>query len=174
MLLFLTFDTEEEKNKFEELYQAYEKLMLYIALHITGNKIDAEDAVQNAFISIIKNFDKISEPVCPKTKAFVVIITERKALDIYRKRKRYQTESLDDPDIALPGMDLSESHAEQDYIASAIMKLPANYRDALLLKYSYGFSISKIADTLDVSEAAAYKIIERAKIKLEKLLEEEK
>ena len=73
MLIYLQLiDSPEEKSRFEELYITYRKLMFHVAKGILGNDQDAEDAVHDAFLSIAKNFDKISTEDRHKTKAFVV------------------------------------------------------------------------------------------------------
>ena len=75
-------------SRFEELYITYRKLMFYVAKGILGNDQDAEDAVHDAFLAIAKNFDKISTDDRHKTKAFVVIVVENKAINIYHHKKR--------------------------------------------------------------------------------------
>ena len=77
-----------DRIKFEQLYRKYRNLMFYIANKILQNQQDAEDAVHNAFLSVAKNISKISDIECPKTRGFLVIIVERKAIDILRNRKR--------------------------------------------------------------------------------------
>ncbi|WP_343120639.1 RNA polymerase sigma factor, partial [Clostridioides difficile] len=56
----------------------------------------SEDAVHNAFLRIIKNIDKIDEVDSPRTKAFIVIIVERIAIDFYRKRKREKVSDIEE------------------------------------------------------------------------------
>ena len=89
MLVYLQLiDSPEEQSRFEELYITYRKLMFHVAKGILGNDQDAEDAVHDAFLSIAKNFDKISTEDRHKTKAFVVIVVEHKAINIYHQKKR--------------------------------------------------------------------------------------
>jgi len=58
--------------------------MFYVAMKILRNEHNAEDAVHKAFLSILENLDKISNVECPKTQSYIVIIVERKAIDIIR------------------------------------------------------------------------------------------
>jgi RNA polymerase sigma-70 factor (ECF subfamily) len=55
--------------------------MFYVAMKILHNEHNAEDAVHQAFLSILENLDKISNVECPKTQSYIVIIVERKAID---------------------------------------------------------------------------------------------
>ena len=107
MLIYLQMlESDEDKLKFEQLYTHYKGLMFRVAYDILQNKQDAEDAVHLSFLSVIENFQKISGIDCPKTKSFLVIIVERKAIDILRKRSKF-TELFDDAqygiEVPLPG-----------------------------------------------------------------------
>lgn len=58
-------------------------------------------------------------------------------------------------------------------IASCILKLPARYREVILLKYHHGYSLKEIAKMLEISESNAIKLDQRGKKKLEQLCKEE-
>lgn len=61
LLVYLKMiDSEEDKSKFERIYCKYRGLLTYVARGIVGDVADAEDAVHQAFVSIIENLDKIS------------------------------------------------------------------------------------------------------------------
>lgn len=169
MLVYIQMiDSPAEKDKFECLYLKYRDLMFYIANKILQNEQDAEDTVHAAFLSIAENMEKISSPTCPKTKGYIVTITENKAIDLYRKKKRH-------PKVLLleetAGLDVSYegSHA----IAHCFSRLMPRDRDILLLRYRYGYTAREIAKMLGISEANAGKRIQRAKEKLENLCKEE-
>ena len=70
MMIYLQMlETTEQKVRFEDLYYTYKNLMFYVANQILRNEHDAEDAVQQAFFAIAKNFEKISEIKCPQTRS---------------------------------------------------------------------------------------------------------
>ena len=81
-------ETEEELQKFTQLYETYRKLMHWTAEGILHDEHLAEDAVHEAFLRIIQNFHQIREIPCPKTRSFVVIIVRNVALNMQKKRKR--------------------------------------------------------------------------------------
>ena len=61
MIVYLQMiETPAQKSKFEQLYLQYRQLMYAIAFSILHNELDAEDAVHQAFVAIIKNISKIS------------------------------------------------------------------------------------------------------------------
>ena len=48
-------DAPEDKDKFEKIYIQYRNLMYHVAYSILGSHFDAEDAVHQAFMAIIRN-----------------------------------------------------------------------------------------------------------------------
>lgn len=58
MLYLQMLPSPSEKDKFEQIYTLYRGLMFYIARRILPGEADAEDAVHQAFASIIENLKK--------------------------------------------------------------------------------------------------------------------
>lgn len=150
MIIYLQMiESDEDKSKFEQLYIMYKGLMFHVAMKILKNEFDAEDAVHQAFLSLIENLKKISDVKCPKTRAYIVIITERKAIDIIRSRSKLVDmefwESTYGIEIPLPG-----DHG----LADAMARLPAAYRDILLLRYYNGYSVREISSMLHATEGS--------------------
>jgi len=160
-------DTQEEKNRFEQLYERYNRLMFYVAHKILTGEQDVEDAVHQAYIAILENFHKIGQIDCPQTKAFVVIITERKAIDILRSRERVVDMDFED---AVHGIPVPAPDANG--LAEAITKLPARYREVLMLRYYTGYSTQEIAQMLGMRPDSTKRLLSRAKKALENRLDE--
>ena len=163
MLLYLQMlETPEEKSKFEQLYLEYKGLMFHVAYEILHNEQDAEDAVHQAFVKIAENIKKIDDPICPKTHSYVVTIVEHEAIDQYRRIKRRRTVPLTDE---LHGIEVA--YDGENALAACILKLPARYREMILLRYHHGYSVREIAEILGLSLPTAIKLNQRAKKKLE-------
>lgn len=174
MFIYLAMiDSPDEKQKFEIIYQTYRQLMYYVANHILGNTQDAEDVVHDAFIKIIENIEKFSDPKCPQTRAFIVTITENKAIDLYRKRKSHDIIPLEEAYIGVPEPSKIEQIEESDALTKAILSLPGRYREVLLLKYAQGYSMDEVAAILSTTGENVKKLIQRARKKLEAILREE-
>ena len=169
MLIYLQMiETPEGKTKFRRLYEAYKGLMFYVAKGILQQDQDAEDAVHEAFIKIARNMVKISDPVCPKTRAYVVQVVESVAIDLLRQRnRRLRGEVSKD----YPGI-VAEYHGE-NRVTQCILELPPHDREVLLLRYDQGYSLRETAQLLGISEAAARKREQRAKARLEEKCKEE-
>ena len=169
ILIYLQMiESERDRWKFERLHEKYKRLMFHVANQVLHNEHDSEDAVHEAFVSIIKNLKKISDVECPETRSYVVIITERKAIDILRVRSKVinidDEEALGGVAIPLPG---------DGGLADAMAKLPARYREVLLLRYDNGCSTKEIAQILNMTRESVQKLLWRAKEALQKLLEQE-
>ncbi len=173
MIYLAAIETDAEKSKFEAIYMEYRALMFYVANQILNNDQDAEDVVHQAFEKIIAIVDEIESVKCPQTKSLVVTIVERKAIDLYRARRRRTTLPLDEESNSAFSPSGIETMPDRAGVAQAIASLPSKYRSLLLLKYDNGYSNQEIAQMLSMPAANVKKTIQRAKAKLRQLLEEQ-
>lgn len=170
-------DTNEDKKRFEELYYTYRNLMYRAAFDIMKNQQDAEDALQEAFISIAKNFSKISEIKCPQTKAFVVIIIRNTSYNMLKKiDRRYEADiDIDELEVLdknpLPDDELDDKYSVEQF-EKALRQLPQNYFDIIYLTSYMDNSIKEAADLLGISYDNAKQRLKRAREKLAAILKE--
>lgn len=166
MLIYaLTIVKPADRPKLERLYLEYRSVMFCAANEILHNEHETEDAVQQAFMKIAENLDKVPDELSSKTKAFVVTIAENTAIDRYRKLKRHG-----DCELCEEACGIEANSADE--LVSCILKLPARYRQFILLRYYHGYSTREIAKLLGMSSAAASKTAQRAKQRLEQLCRE--
>lgn len=165
MLYLQMIENDDDKEKFEEIYTRYRRLMYFVAFKIVGNEPDAEDAVQQAFVSIIENLEKIGPIDSPQTKSYVAIVAEHKAIDIVRAKKRVVEwdDNIMGFAIEPPG---------DSGLADAIATLPGRYRELLLLRYDNGYDTMEIAKMFNMKRGTVQKMIWRAKEMLSKKMEE--
>lgn len=166
-------ETQEEKNKFEWIYDSYQQTMYYVANSVLHNNADAEDAVQQSFIRIIENLDKFNPSEQEQTKGLVVILVKRIAIDIYRKKQRHVNLSLNEDN----GIENSTSAAvyqpeTDDRLEKALLMLPTNYAEVIKLKYSHEYTDKEISRMLSITEGNVRQRLLRAKTKLKDILEE--
>ena len=169
LALYLSLaDSPNEKDKVKALYEQYHDLLMYVAAQILGQQEDAEDAVHQAFLSIIKNLHKISEVECPKTRAYCVIIVRNICFNILKRRKRViPTDSYEEWTSKLVSDDIS-LFVENSVLTQALSKLNERYRTVLYLKYVQGFSTSEIAKAMDIKPDTVLKLLSRARAALSK------
>ena len=166
MYYLQTIESAEDRSKFERIYLRYRKLMFYVARNILRNDEDAEDAVHQAFVSVIENLHKVRDPARPETRSYVVTIAERKAIDILRSREKIADLDYDDTiqGVKIPPPGTSD-------LADAMAKLPARYREILLLRYANGYSNAELGKMLNIKPGSVQKLLWRAKEMLKKALE---
>ena len=161
-------DSDESKDKFEEMYLKYRKQMKKIAFKILGGDGLAEDAVHNAFLKIISNFDKFKEIDCQETKNLIVIIIRSVSIDIYRKRNReFEKTDILDKEIST---ETDFSAVKVETVLKAIEALPKIYSDILLLKIEYDYKDKEIAEILGTNVNTVSKRLERARKQLKQQL----
>ena len=65
-----------------------------------------------------------------------------------------------------------DEHTGTNGLTACILQLPPRQRSAIILRYSYGYSLKEIAGILDITYANAMKLEQRAKVKLQNLCKE--
>ena len=163
MLIYLQMiETPEDQSKFEQIYEKYLGLMYHVALKILENHEDAEDAVHQAFVSIAEN-------IKTETKSYIVITIESKSSDIIHHRKRVT--KVIEFDETMWGIEIPDE--DRFDMAALVGRLPARYREVLLLRFDNGYTTKEIAKILNLSPSNAEKLIWRAKTALQKLIDED-
>lgn len=160
-------DTPEDRDKLQSIYDAYCDGMYHTAYAILGSRQDAEDAVQQAFVSIALHVHKLESAPSPGTQSYVLVTAERKAIDILRSRRPelpLDEERISGISVPLPG---------DGGLADAMAVLPARYREVLLLHYANGFSTRDISHLTGIKMRSVQKLLWRAKNALREALEKE-
>src|SRR5213079_2644889 len=83
-----------DMGAFEQLVKRYDRNIFRIAQHITQNREDAEDVVQDAFLKSFQNLEQFQEQ--SKFYTWLVRIAVNEALMKLRRRKTSKTVSLDE------------------------------------------------------------------------------
>ena len=172
MLLFLLamLETPEEKQKFTELYEANRDRMFSVAKGILRDEQLAEDAVQQAFLRLIRYPKKIESFSCNQARNYLVVIVRNTAIDMYNRRRRIAEVPFDDSYGTHEDGELTVT-LENDELLEAVDQLPEIYSEALYLSYYLGLSVNEIAGSLHLSDGAVKLRLMRARQKLRVILE---
>lgn len=162
-----TLDSPRCRQRFEAVYTACKGRMLALARRYLPVREDAEDAVHQAFVSLAERFDRLERLSDAELEAYMVVVVERKAIDILRRQARQSSLPFDE------NMPLVMPAPCGSPLADAMGRLAPRCREALLLRYGYGYSTRETASLLGVSVAAAQKALQRAKHALQAELERE-
>lgn len=165
-------DTQEEKDRFEQLYFEHRQDMYAVAYSILKNNHDAEDAVSQSFIKIAENYTKISSIPCNEIKAYFVIIVRNTAINYYNKNKYLAKHSAPLNEQAVADDSYFDEY-DYDSLIDALGKLPQKYKDVLYIYYLQGFTAKETARQLGIKENTVCQRAARAKAMLKKILEED-
>ena len=172
-------ETEQEKKKMSEVYEEHKHALMLYALKVTGyNQAMAEDAVHNAFISIIKEKDKYLYLDSKNFRYVSVTIVRNKCIDLLRKEKRYIYIPIEELEIYLESDDKSVEEqimisSEYDLIRRHMASIDEISRQLLVMKYSLDMSYKEIGERLNIPSESIGIRISRAKEKVRKLVEKD-
>ena len=161
-------DTPEEKIRFEQIYLKYREKMFHVADSILHNDQDAEDAVHNAFLRIIKKFSRFQNTPVKDLAPQIVVIVRNEAISLQRKKK--DSVPLEDWDGLA---ETTESVSDYNSLVEAFTRLPTTYRAAMEMKL-LGYSDGEIAIRLGLSKTAVSTRISRGRQFLRDIVERDR
>ena len=161
-------DTPDEKIRFEQIYLKYRSLMYHVADSVLHNRQDAEDAVHNAFLQIIKHFKRLQNTPVQNLTPLVTVIVRNEAISLHRKRRsEVPLEAWDDLS------ETSEAVADYHTLVDSFTRLPQTYRAVMEMKLLLGYSDGEIASRLGLSKTAVSTRISRGRQLLRNIVEQE-
>ena len=162
---------------FEQLIRRYDRNVFRIAQHITQNREDAEDVVQDAFLKAFQNLQGFQEQ--SKFYTWLVRIAVNEALMKLRRRRTGKIVSLDEDvqteedsvprEVAdwAPNPEQLYNQAElKDILEKTIQGLPAGFRTVFVLRDVEGLSTEETAEALNLSIPAVKSRLLRARLQL--------
>src|SRR6266571_4426479 len=162
---------------FEDLVRRYDRNVFRIAQHITQNREDAEDVVQDAFLKAYQNLPQFQ--MQSKFYTWLVRIAVNEALMKLRKRRPERMVSLDeevkteDDSVPREVADWSPNPEQQytqgelrEILDKTIHGLPASFRTVFVLRDVEGLSTEETADALELSIPAVKSRLLRARLQL--------
>jgi len=145
----------------------HKELKAYIQ-NKTRNAADTDDILQDVFIKIIQNFDKVAQS--GNMRNYLYGIVRNAVFDYFRKRKLTTgTSELEEVFSGEEINSLNETIAEC-CIKPFINKLPEHYREALLIVELQEISQKELAEKLNITYSTAKSRVQRGKAKLKELI----
>ena len=167
-VLLAALESDEDRQKFIEIYEQYHAQMERTAMRILKEQSDVEDAVQNAFMQMIRHFEKIFEIPCEELPFWIISIVKNEARIILRKTQR--TVPLDDWDGFTKSIDDISEYTE---LVDLFTRLPETYRSVLEMKMLHGYSDKEISKRLGISETAVSSRATRGRAMLREIVGKE-
>ena len=138
-----------------------------VCAKVVGYGADADDAAQMALIAIVKNLDKFDGRAQFSTWSYR--IATNAAIDELRRRKRRDSDSLDDDDshlqvVGTTGID--EAAAAKIVVGDALDQLADEFKLPVVLRDLCGLNYDEIAEVLEIAPGTVRSRIARGRGKL--------
>lgn len=173
-----------DQAAFTELVRRYEGKVYQLALRLTGNQMDANDVIQEVFLSVYQKLHTFRGQAA--FSSWLYRITANASFARLNQRKRAAAVSIDDVLPAVegqsPGGTFSEWSQRPDTILfnkearaaleKAINDLPEEFRTVVILRDVENQSNQEVAEILNLSVAAVKSRLHRARLALRRTLGE--
>lgn len=167
-------EARAQEEALEALVDQYATTLYRVAFSVLRNQSDAEDAVQEAFLRVLRHRETLGE--IRDHRVWLIRIVWNIVLDRKRRAKtRPETDDITDIARVLPANGLTaeqraaaaQHHA---HVLTCVEKLPAREREVMMLSAFEELSSVEIAAVLDVTESSVRSRLFRARNLLAELL----
>jgi RNA polymerase sigma-70 factor (ECF subfamily) len=138
-----------EESALAELYDRFGRTAYGLALRILRDAALAEDAVQDAFLTLWRTAPRFV-PEHGRASTWILTLVHRRAVDTVRREQRRRADSLERaPEPSIEGVDEDAwLRFQRERVQAALRLLPDAQREAIELAYYGGFSQSELAERL--------------------------
>lgn len=149
---------------FTRIYELYSPDIYRLIYSYTLNKVDAKDILQETFLRLYKNLEKLPKDDL-QIKRWLMRVASNQSKNFLKSYWHTHTKTINDEDF---NSRLSQEEKDTLVISSKINK---KYRIPIYLYYYEGYSIEEIADILKISKSAVKLRLSRAREKIKKEME---
>lgn len=153
----------DQKAQFQ-IYKLYYKAMFNTSLRIVSDTMEAEDIMQEAFLSAFEKIETYSGTV--SFGAWLKKIVINRSLDVVSRQKAIFEDIDTHYELQEDTNDTPELQEKMNEVKSAINDLPDGYRIILSLYLLEGYDHDEIAEILNISSSTSRSQLSRAKQKL--------
>lgn len=154
----------KSESEIKNLVETYTSLIFRVSYCILGNRDDAEDAVQDAFLKYLTKAPEFESEEHRKAWLIRVATNISKNMMLFRIRK----ETVNIEDVKNIGI------CENDYETfELIMSLPSKYKVVMTLYYIEGYKSKEIAEIIGLKEETVRKRLQKGRELLRRLFEME-
>lgn len=156
-----------DKAAYEKLYDRYAPLVRAVCYDMTGNLADAQDLAQDVFMRAYEKLSHLREPA--RFGKWLVGIARLRCKEWRRQKLRSQNKNvgLNNAQAAAPD---SPDDSRIELLREMITTLPEKERLALHTFYLQGSSADNARRIMGLSRSGFYRVLERARKRLEQLL----
>jgi RNA polymerase sigma-70 factor (ECF subfamily) len=160
-----------DPRAFEEVVRLTYRHVYTQALRIVGDRQEAEDVSQDAYLRVFKGLDGFRGEAQFETWLYRIVANA--ALSHLRRRRRFGELVVDPEDETSEPpapSEFAERTVDRESLSRALQALPVSLRSVVVLKDVYGLSCQEIGDQIGVSEGAVKVRLHRARKRLKDML----
>jgi len=166
-----------ELGAFEELYRAHAGRLYSLAVRMLGNQADAEDLLQEIFLSAHRKLESFRGDAALGTWLYRLAMNQ--ILDHVRSRAARAgqlTDGLDDASLLADasGHRLADRAIDRIDLERAVAELPEGCRAAFVLHDVEGLEHREVSEVLGIAEGTSKSQVHKARLKLRGLLSQRK
>lgn len=152
-----------------ELYSQYNRILFAICLRYSPNYADAEDNLQDAFLTIFKKIEQYNGK--GSFEGWMKRVTVNTVLQKYRKQRSF--EIVDEAQIEdEEEVEIESEEIPLDFLLKIVQELPDRYRLVFSMYVMDGYQHKEIAEMLGISDGTSKSNLARARMILKNKIEE--
>ena len=156
-----------EKAAYEGLYDRYAPLVRAVCYDTTGNIADAQDLAQDVFLRAYERLDRLRDP--DRFGKWIIGIARLRCKEWQRNKLRHRDMKSESTNVgSIMAGPSNDGRIER--LREIITTLPERERLALHTFYLQGNSAETARRTMGLSRSGFYRVLERARKRLEKLV----
>ncbi|HKO39261.1 MAG TPA: sigma-70 family RNA polymerase sigma factor [Solirubrobacterales bacterium] len=158
-----------DERAFAAIFRRYHQSLYRFCLAIVGNPEDAQDALQNTMMKVLRALPGEERKI--ELKPWLYRIAHNESIDLLRRRR--ETRELD-TEQAAPGYGLAEDAATRERLRQLLVdleELPERQRETLVMRELAGLGFDEIGTALGTSGAVARQTLYEARLSLRQMEE---
>ena len=158
-------DELEAAQTFETFYEAEAQTLFRRLWLVTGNRAEAEELMQDAFLKVWERWDRVGAMDDP------VGYLYRTAMNLFRTRYRRATLAVRRAVGLAPSVDDFSDADDRQVVHQVLATLPPRQRAALVLTEMLGFTSKEAGDALGVTDATVRSLTRHGRDAFRKVME---
>lgn len=158
---------KQDIEQFKHDYLPLQPAMQRMAESLLGSEEDAADVVQDCFVSLWNEREKLRQVV--NREAWCIMMVKRRCIDLMRRRR--PTAAIDERVMALAEEESNDAEERLQLALQLIDRLPERQAHALRLKHFDGLDTNALANALGISAGNVYTLLSRAYSNLKQMID---
>jgi RNA polymerase sigma-70 factor (ECF subfamily) len=135
-----------DSQAFELLVERHQKVLFNVALRMLGDREDARDATQNTFLKVYQKLETFDP--AHRFFSWVYKIMLNECLNVLRARRPFAESAEAEPSTFEGPFEAFEAEERRQRVQAALLALPREYREVVVLRHFGGLAYDEIAATV--------------------------